>query len=106
MRRGLTAVGLALALVAGAAGCRPAKPLVVVYGDSLVWEAGAEIRQWAAARGYRAEIRQRFGGAPCSLFDEMREDRARRPASSSAGANNFRRRDPPRAHGDKTYQER
>jgi hypothetical protein len=69
-----------LALVVGAAGCEPTRPLAIVYGDSLVWEAGAEIRQWAGARGYRVEIRQRFGGAPCSMFDEMRADRPRRPA--------------------------
>jgi hypothetical protein len=72
-------VSLALALLLGATACEPDRPLAIVYGDSLVWEAGREIRQWGAARGYRVEIRQRFGGAPCSLFDEMRADRSRRP---------------------------
>jgi hypothetical protein len=72
---------LAVALLVGATACEPERPLAIVYGDSLVWEAGREIRQWAGARGHRVEIRQRFGGAPCSMFDEMRSDRARRPAA-------------------------
>lgn len=79
LRRLVAAVAVALPLVAGLAACQPAKPIVIVYGDSLAWESSREIRDWAAARGYEALVHTRFGGAPCSLYDQMRQDRARKP---------------------------
>lgn len=76
-RRTLATIVVALTALVGAVGCEPNRPLLIVYGDSLVWESGREIRQWAGARGYDTVTRQRFGGAPCSLYDEMRADRRR-----------------------------
>ena len=81
-RRGGVAAILVAALVVSTAGAgRAARPVVVVYGDSLVWESASEIRAWSAARGYDAVVRFRFGGAPCASFDQMRADRALRPAA-------------------------
>lgn len=70
----------ALVVMVGLASCQPARPTVIYYGDSLVWDSATEIRSWTAARGWDAILRTRFGGAPCSLFAEMREDRRRPPA--------------------------
>lgn len=77
-RRVLATAAVAVTVSAGLAGCEP-RPHVIVYGDSLVWESTTEIRQWAAARGWDATVRTRFGGAPCSLYDTMRSDRGLRP---------------------------
>lgn len=89
--RAVAGVAVAAVLAAGLAGCTP-RPRVYVYGDSLAWESAKEIRQWAAARGYDAVLRTRFGGAPCSLFAEMRADRNTRPRMaiiSFAGNSNY-----------------
>lgn len=78
VRHVLGTLVVALVLSTGLAGCE-ARPRVIVYGDSLVWEATSHIRAWAAARGWDVTVRQRFGGAPCSLYDEMRWDRGSKP---------------------------
>jgi hypothetical protein len=78
-RGGVTAVVLAALVVSSMGAGRAARPVVIVYGDSLVWESAREIRAWSAARGYDAVVRWRFGGAPCASFDQMRADRALRP---------------------------
>jgi hypothetical protein len=73
---------LAAALVVSTIGAgRAARPIVIVYGDSLVWESASEIRAWSGARGFDAVVRWRFGGAPCASFAQMRADRALRPAA-------------------------
>ncbi|WCO68521.1 hypothetical protein PO878_07240 [Iamia majanohamensis] len=77
-RHALGAAVVAVVLATSLAGCQ-ARPRVIVYGDSLVWESSREITQWAASRGWDVTIRQRFGGAPCSFFSQMRADRASRP---------------------------
>lgn len=76
--RKLAAAICSLTLVAALAGCE-SRPRVVVYGDSIIYESRTEIRQWAAARGWDARLIARFGGAPCTLFDQMRQDRANPP---------------------------
>lgn len=78
VRHVLGTLAVALVLSTGLVGCE-ARPRVIVYGDSLVWESGTYIRQWAAAWGWDATLRFRFGGAPCSLYDEMRWDEVSRP---------------------------
>jgi len=70
-------VGVAL-VAAGLTSCAP-RPRVILYGDSLIWESRVEIGQWAAARGWDARVIPRYAGAPCSLFDQMRQDRADPP---------------------------
>ncbi len=79
LRHTLGLLVVAVVLVTGLGGCYRARPRVIIYGDSLVWESIREIRQWASARGFEADVRQRFGGAPCSFFDDMRAARANRP---------------------------
>jgi hypothetical protein len=44
-----------------------------------MWEADRLVRQWGSERGYDLVVRFRFGGAPCSFFDQMRADRQDRP---------------------------
>lgn len=79
-RRAAGALVAVVLVVVGLSACQPARPRVIVYGDSLAWESAREIQDWAAARGYEAVLHTRFGGAPCSLYDTMRQDRATRPA--------------------------
>lgn len=79
LRRAVAGLLAAVVLAVGLGACQPGKPIVVVYGDSLAWESAREIRDWASARGYQAVVHTRFGGAPCSVYDAMREDRGLRP---------------------------
>jgi hypothetical protein len=80
--RAFVAVALAAALVAGAAVTSPARaasrPLVLVYGDSLVYEA----RPYAdGILGDVARVDHQVvglpGGAACDLLPQMRADAAR-----------------------------
>lgn len=77
-RARLRVAGALLALVGSVgslAACEPPRPRVHIYGDSLAWEAAGWIRTWGQARGFDVVLHYRFGGAPCSFFDQMRADR-------------------------------
>lgn len=74
----LRALGVVVALaglVGGLAACEPPGPRVYVYGDSMAWEARDLIREWGVRQGYDVVVRQRYGGAPCTFFQQMRDDR-------------------------------
>jgi hypothetical protein len=66
--------GLAIGLGAPAAAQThaPAPKKVVVYGDSLTWEARDYITFLAALGGYSADVRSYGGTATCDWFDDMR----------------------------------
>lgn len=63
-------------VAAGLTACEPPGPRVYIYGDSLAWESREAIQAWGAARKYDVVLHSRFGGAPCSFFDQMRSDRS------------------------------
>jgi hypothetical protein len=74
-------VGVALALLAGAlAGCARSRPRVVLYGDSLSWEAAGGF-QLELSRVPRAKARASAvpGAAPCDLIPLVEKDLADPP---------------------------
>jgi hypothetical protein len=77
----VTALTAGLVVPAGAAAVRPTKTKVVVYGDSLTWEARDYVTFLGALGGYSAEVRSFGGTATCDWFNDMRAHLAReRPA--------------------------
>jgi len=75
----ITCAGLAGAVVVGtaaAAGAQTVPPRVLVYGDSLAWEAQAGIEQAIEARlpGWDAIMRTAPGTAVCNGLPQMRAD--------------------------------
>jgi hypothetical protein len=73
-------LALALVVPAGAADASSTTK-VVVYGDSLVWEAHDYVTFLAALNGYSGEVRSFGGTATCDWFADMRTHLAEvRPA--------------------------
>src|SRR4051794_18583071 len=68
-------IGTASSVAAASAAAVPPVPrnrTVVVWGDSLAWEAGAYITFLGAANGMPTEVRSFGGTATCDWFRDMR----------------------------------
>jgi hypothetical protein len=87
MRRAVRLVltaGLGLAVTLSLGACAPAdaagnpaarpRPRIVVYGDSLTWEARDYVTFLGAAEGMTTIVRSFGGTATCDWFDHMRTD--------------------------------
>jgi hypothetical protein len=69
---GLIGLVAAAAPAHAAAAPAPGTTKVVIYGDSLIWEARDFLTFLSAANGVPAEVRSFGGTATCDWFDDMR----------------------------------